>query len=78
MAYTQPWEIKRQMVQRAFEDTDLTHGVAPSERNLKQRLKYGIINFDKPAGPTSNDVTAIVKRDVDVSKAGHSGTLVGV
>jgi tRNA pseudouridine55 synthase len=35
----------------------------------------GIINVDKPAGPTSHDVVAAVRRMAGQQKVGHAGTL---
>jgi len=45
------------------------------EENVKELLKGSFINIDKPQGPTSHDVCMIVKRILNVSKTGHSGTL---
>jgi|GEM_PF-1621511 H/ACA ribonucleoprotein complex subunit 4 len=77
MAITPPWEVKRQVVEKAIDETDPAYGCPPKERNLRQSLDYGLLNFDKPSGPTSHDVTAIVRRLIGASKAGHSGTLEG-
>ncbi len=35
----------------------------------------GVINVNKPAGPTSHDVIAIVRRGTGVKRVGHAGTL---
>jgi tRNA pseudouridine55 synthase len=35
----------------------------------------GLLVIDKPAGPTSHDVVAIVRRVLGVDRAGHTGTL---
>ncbi|MFQ5837140.1 MAG: RNA-guided pseudouridylation complex pseudouridine synthase subunit Cbf5, partial [Candidatus Bathyarchaeia archaeon] len=37
--------------------------------------RFGIINLDKPSGPSSHEVTAWVKRILKIEKAGHGGTL---
>ncbi|MBR9680265.1 MAG: RNA-guided pseudouridylation complex pseudouridine synthase subunit Cbf5 [Candidatus Altiarchaeota archaeon] len=50
-------------------------GKSPWERDLKEILDKGIIVLDKPAGPTSHQVTAWVKQILGAKKAGHSGTL---
>jgi len=50
-------------------------GKSPWERTLKETLEKGIIVLDKPAGPTSHQVTAWVKQILGAKKAGHSGTL---
>jgi len=38
-------------------------------------IRYGIINLDKPANPSSHEVVAWVRRILEVEKTGHSGTL---
>jgi tRNA pseudouridine55 synthase len=35
----------------------------------------GVLIIDKPAGPTSHDVVAVVRRAIGVSRVGHTGTL---
>jgi tRNA pseudouridine55 synthase len=35
----------------------------------------GVLVIDKPAGPTSHDVVAVLRRATGVSKVGHTGTL---
>lgn len=57
------------------EDIDLDAGVHPLERDVEYYIKYGVINLDKPRGPTSHQVATWVKRILDVGKAGHGGTL---
>lgn len=42
---------------------------------IEELLNYGIINLDKPKGPTSHQVTDYLKKIIGVNKAGHSGTL---
>jgi len=73
-----PWEVKREIVYKAVVETDAAYGCPPESRSLRERLEYGVVNFDKPAGPTSHDVTASVKRLLKAARAGHSGTLEGV
>ncbi len=36
---------------------------------------FGILNIDKPAGPTSHDMVAIVRRGTGIKRVGHAGTL---
>ena len=54
-----------------------THISNTPERDIpiESLLKNGMINLDKPAGPTSHQVVAWVKDLVDVKRTGHSGTL---
>ena len=55
--------------------TDDKYGYYPDRRPIKELLDYGLITLDKPAGPTSHEVVAWVKRILNIEKAGHSGTL---
>lgn len=55
--------------------TPIPAGSTPLKRPLKEYLKYGIINLDKPSNPSSHEVVAWVKKILDVEKTGHSGTL---
>lgn len=55
--------------------TDEKHGCSPAARTLENHLKFGVINLDKPAGPTSHQVADWVKKIVSAKRAGHSGTL---
>ena len=71
----QPWEIKRSILVRAEEETDYNYGFNPKERPIKEHMKFGIINLDKPAGPSSHEVTAWLKRIIGLNRAGHGGTL---
>lgn len=42
---------------------------------MEARDPFGLIVVDKPAGPTSHDVVAQIRRATGVSKVGHTGTL---
>lgn len=55
--------------------TSHEYGKFPEERSLEELLKFGVINLDKPPGPTSHEVVAWIKQILGVSKAGHGGTL---
>ena len=57
------------------EPLDESHGWDPQHRPLPQLLNYGIICVDKPPGPSSHEVVAWVRRILEITKAGHSGTL---
>lgn len=50
-------------------------GKSPEERTVDELIDYGIVNLDKPKGPTSHQVSDFVKKILKISKAGHSGTL---
>ena len=58
--------------------TDKKYGCAPEMREIKEYVRNGLINLDKPGGPTSHEVAAWVRNifsTFGVNKAGHSGTL---
>ena len=70
-----PWEGERRLVVKAKESTDLRYGHKPEERPIQDYIRSGVINLDKPSGPSSHEVTAWVKRILKVGHAGHGGTL---
>jgi H/ACA ribonucleoprotein complex subunit 4 len=70
-----PWEVQRTLVAKADEETDSKYGCRPEDRPLQLQVKYGIINIDKPPGPSSHEVVAWIKRMMKLSHAGHGGTL---
>ncbi|KAG5242590.1 H/ACA ribonucleoprotein complex [Salix suchowensis] len=55
--------------------TPLPSGHSPLKRPLAEYIRYGIMNLDKPANPSSHEVVAWIKRILRVEKTGHSGTL---
>ena len=57
------------------EEEEAEYGVHPLKRPIDMHIKYGVINLDKPPGPTSHEIAAWVKRILGVSRAGHAGTL---
>lgn len=70
-----PWEIKRQVFVKNEDTTDPKYGHAPLERPSDMYIRCGIINLDKPAGPTSHEVAAWTKRILKLQSIGHGGTL---
>lgn len=63
------------MLTRAKGDTDPAHGMDPYARPIREHLRLGVVNLDKPAGPTSHQVVAWLKKAVEIDRAGHGGTL---
>lgn len=55
--------------------TPLACGSSPLRREIKDYIRSGCINLDKPANPSSHEVVAWLKRILKVEKTGHSGTL---
>ncbi len=72
----------RQVREVLIRDEDVTnpeYGKPPSERSVEELLEYGVINLDKPVGPSSHEVVAWLKRIfTDVRKIAHAGTLGGL
>jgi H/ACA ribonucleoprotein complex subunit 4 len=50
-------------------------GKRPEDRSLPELLRFGVVNIDKPQGPTSHQVTAWVRDILGLKKTGHGGTL---
>ena len=65
----------RQEILKIDEETDPSYGCPPEKRTLEQHVKFGLINLDKPSGPSSHEVVAWVKRLLRLKHAGHGGTL---
>ncbi|KAJ1662558.1 centromere/microtubule-binding protein cbf5 [Coemansia sp. RSA 1694] len=55
--------------------TPIPVGSTPLKRSLTDYIRYGVINLDKPANPSSHEVVAWIRRILRVEKTGHSGTL---
>jgi len=72
---TLPADIQREILIKAEEETDPKYGCPPLKRNIEKYIELGVINLDKPPGPTSHEVVAWVKRILKIEKAGHAGTL---
>ena len=76
MKFKLPFEnIERNILTKIDIKTDQTVGNHPEDRTVEELIKYGIINLNKPSGPTSHQIVDYVKRILGVNKAGHSGTL---
>eukprot|EP00999_Lentomonas_sp_LEN2_P002652 NODE_528_length_1393_cov_103.892575_g493_i0.p1 GENE.NODE_528_length_1393_cov_103.892575_g493_i0~~NODE_528_length_1393_cov_103.892575_g493_i0.p1 ORF type:complete len:424 (+),score=96.03 NODE_528_length_1393_cov_103.892575_g493_i0:74-1345(+) len=50
-------------------------GYTPLRRPLEEYLKYGMLNLDKPANPSSHEVVSWLKKILNVERTGHAGTL---
>ncbi len=57
------------------ETTDSSFGKRPEERSIEESLEFGMINLNKPQGPSSHQVADFAKKIIKVKRAGHSGTL---
>ena len=45
------------------------------EKTIQDLLEFGIINIDKPSGPTSFDISDFVRKKLGLRKTSHFGTL---
>lgn len=69
-----PGEQKRELLIKS-DCQPKGYGKDPYSRSIPELLDKGVINLDKPYGPTSHEVTAWVKNILHIDRAGHSGTL---
>ncbi len=70
-----PWNRSQKLLTKIDEETDLALGCPPEKRTADQHIRFGLINLDKPSGPSSHEVVAWVKRLLGLKHAGHGGTL---
>ena len=71
-----PFERDEQTILvRREAETDPQFGCIPEHRPVEKLLTYGVVNIDKPSGPTSHQVSAYVQKILKINKSGHSGTL---
>ncbi|MCA9477703.1 MAG: RNA-guided pseudouridylation complex pseudouridine synthase subunit Cbf5 [Nanoarchaeota archaeon] len=71
-----PFErMEREVFVRQQAATSPKFGSDPTQRPITELLEYGIVNIDKPSGPTSHQISAFVQKILHVNKSGHSGTL---
>ena len=55
--------------------TNPEYGKKPEERDIEELIDCGVINLNKPSGPTSHQVAAYVKDILKLDHVGHGGTL---
>ena len=70
-----PYEGSEQLLVKSDATTDPEYGREPSKRDIPALLEYGVINLDKPSGPTSHEVVSWVRKILKIEKSGHGGTL---
>lgn len=68
-------DIKRKVLVRKKAVAADNVGCRPKDRTTEESITYGVVNVDKPSGPTSHQVSAYVQKILKIDKAGHSGTL---
>ena len=67
--------MKFNMVKKSQSFTSSEFGCKPEEREITDYISKGVINLDKPSGPTSHEIDSWVKRILNLEKTGHGGTL---
>src|SRR3989338_8143963 len=71
-----PFEkIKREILVKKEAKTDEKLGCNPEQRKTEEIINYGVVNINKPQGPTSHQVSDYVQKILNIKKSGHSGTL---
>ncbi len=70
-----PWELEPRTLIRVEAETNPDYGEDPYKRPLEKLLRLGVINLDKPRGPTSHELAAKVRELLGARRAGHGGTL---
>ncbi|RLF91520.1 RNA-guided pseudouridylation complex pseudouridine synthase subunit Cbf5, partial [Thermococci archaeon] len=71
-----PADIKREvLIKDEKAETNPKWGFPPDKRPIELHMQFGVINLDKPPGPTSHEVVAWIKKLFNLEKAGHGGTL---
>lgn len=71
-----PFErLKREVLVKTDADTNPNCGCYPYKRSVETLINSGVINLNKPKGPTSHMCSAYVQKILGVDKAGHGGSL---
>ncbi len=70
-----PSDEPEQLLVKSQDSTNPGYGCEPDKRDIETLLQYGVINLDKPSGPTSHEVVSWVRKILGISSAGHGGTL---
>lgn len=70
-----PSDEPEQLLVKSHDISNPEYGCEPEKRDIETLLQYGVINLDKPSGPTSHEVVTWVRKILGISNAGHGGTL---
>ena len=68
-------EVKRTVLIKKEEKTDVKYGKDLSKRTVEELINYCVININKYKGPTSHQVSDYVQKILEIKKAGHGGSL---
>ncbi|MFW9900021.1 MAG: RNA-guided pseudouridylation complex pseudouridine synthase subunit Cbf5 [Candidatus Thorarchaeota archaeon] len=70
-----PSDDPEQLLVKSQDRSNPKYGCEPEKRDLTSLLQYGVVNLDKPSGPTSHEVVSWVRKILGISNTGHGGTL---
>ncbi|MEE9352802.1 MAG: RNA-guided pseudouridylation complex pseudouridine synthase subunit Cbf5 [Candidatus Thorarchaeota archaeon] len=71
-----PADQPRELIQKAKATTNPDHGFKSLDTlPMEYLLKNGVVNLDKPAGPTSHEIATWVRNILHADQVGHGGTL---
>jgi H/ACA ribonucleoprotein complex subunit 4 len=70
-----PSDEPEQLLVKSQDTSNFDYGCDPDSRDITNLLQFGVINLDKPSGPTSHEVVSWVRKVLGISNAGHGGTL---
>ncbi|HEY0088770.1 MAG TPA: RNA-guided pseudouridylation complex pseudouridine synthase subunit Cbf5 [Candidatus Lokiarchaeia archaeon] len=70
-----PIDESEQLLIKSQDTTSPDYGCEPEKRDIPTLFQMGVINLDKPSGPTSHEVVTWVRKILGISIAGHGGTL---
>lgn len=63
------------MITKEDAKTNDRYGTYPKKRTIAQLMEYGVINLDKPQGPTSHQAVAWLRDILGARKIAHTGTI---
>lgn len=66
---------RRRMLVKSKRSTSQGKGTRPQDRTVDELLANGVVVMDKPAGPTSHQITSWVGDMIGAKKSAHGGTL---
>ena len=53
-----PSDESEQLLVKSQDNSNPIYGCEPEKRSIESLLQYGVINLDKPSGPTSHEVVS--------------------
>ena len=70
-----PSDEPEQLLVKSQDNSSNDYGCEPEKRDIETLIQCGVINLDKPSGPTSHEVVSWVGKILGISSVGHGGTL---